>query len=104
MALASRFTRGLDGRPTHRFFRATESGSRTTRGQISAPPIAAAHYTVGAYSAVGCGHDRRLSRAMTRDVAFGTAQTVFANHGQLSAQFADADLENVSLRLGGEHR
>jgi len=41
---------------------------------------------------------------MTRDVAFGTAQTVFANHGQLSAQFADADLENVSLRLGGEHR
>ena len=34
--------------------------------------------------AVGCCHDRRLSRAMTRDVAFRTAQTVFASHASTS--------------------
>src|SRR5438552_17927791 len=34
--------------------------------------------------AVGCCYDRRLSRAMTRDVAFRTAQTVFASRASTS--------------------
>ena len=54
--------------------------------QNHTPTCTAAVYEPSRSHSNRCCHDRRLSRAMTRDVAFRTAQTVFASHAARRAR------------------